>query len=281
MIQHPAKFKTRSVRFGFQLPAEGDQRIPRCHNPKHLIQLLVPLMPNISFIVPAFNEECLLAGTLKAIHEAAAPLNEAVEVIVVDDASTDDTKAIAQSYEARVISVNRRQIAATRNAGAREARGKWLIFVDADTIVTKEVVQAAVAAMAAGAVGGGSDLRFEGQLPLYGRLLVAAALPVYRALGLAAGCFVFCTREAFDAVGGFDETLFAAEEAFLSRALHRQGRFVILRDRVVTSGRKLRAHSAREVLGGLLRLVLGGRRTMGQRDGLDIWYGERRKDPSD
>jgi hypothetical protein len=54
---------------------------------------------------------------------------------------------------------------------------------------------------------------------------------------------------------------------------------VILREHVVTSGRKLRAHSAREVLGGLLRLALGGRRAMESREGLEIWYGERRKDP--
>jgi GT2 family glycosyltransferase len=161
----------------------------------------------------------------------------------------------------------------------REARGKWLIFVDADTVVTSEVVQAAVAAMRAGAVAGGCDVRFEGRLPLYSRALIAAAMPLYQALGLAAGCFMFCTRDAFDAVGGFDETLFAAEEAVLSRALHRQGRFVILREHVVTSGRKLRAHSAREVLGGLLRLALGGRRAMESREGLEIWYGERRKDP--
>lgn len=236
-------------------------------------------MSNVSFVVPAFNEERLLAGTLKAIHKAAAALNELTEVIVVDDASTDGTRAVAHSHGARVVSVNCRHIAATRNAGAREARGKWLIFVDADTIVTREVVQAAVAALRAGAVAGGCDVRFEGQLPLYGRALIAAALPLYQALGLAAGCFIFCTREAFDAVGGFDETLFAAEEAVLSRALHRKGRFVILREHVITSGRKLRAHSAREVLGGLLRLALGGRRAMGRRAGLEIWYGERRKDP--
>jgi glycosyltransferase involved in cell wall biosynthesis len=236
-------------------------------------------MTNVSFIVPAFNEERLLGETLKAIREAASALNEPSEVIVVDDASTDGTNGIAQSHGARVVSVNCRHIAATRNAGAREARGMWLIFVDADTIVTREVVQAAVTAMRAGAVGGGCDVRFGGRLPLYARALIAAALPVYQALGLAAGCFIFCTREAFDAVGGFDETLFAAEEAALSRALHRKGRFLILREHVITSGRKLRAHSAREVLGGLLRLALGGRRAFARREGLEIWYGARRKDP--
>jgi glycosyltransferase involved in cell wall biosynthesis len=235
----------------------------------------------VSFIVPAFNEETLLPDTLRAIREAAAAIQEACEIIVVDDASTDDTAGVAKSCGANVISVSCRHIAATRNAGARQARGQWLIFVDADTLVTPAVVQAAVSALRAGTVGGGCKVHFEGRLPLYGRLLIALVSPIYRGLGLAAGCFLFCTQSAFQAVGGFDETLYAGEEAFLSRTLRRQGRFVVLREQVSTSGRKLRAHSGRELLGTLLRLALGGRQAMARRAGLDLWYGKRRKDPDD
>jgi hypothetical protein len=130
-----------------------------------------------------------------------------------------------------------------------------------------------------GAVGGGSAFRFDGPLPLYGRIMQVVAVPLYRALGLASGCFLFCTRAAFLATGGFDETLFGAEEAALSRALHRCGRFVVLRKPVTTSGRKLRAHSAREILGLLVRLALTGPRALRRREGLDVWYGERRRDP--
>lgn len=236
-------------------------------------------MPEVSFIVPAYNEERLLDATLQAIVRAASSIPETCEFIVADDGSTDGTSAIAQARGARVVSVNRRQIAATRNAGARAAAGEFLIFVDADTKVSQQVVRAAVAAMRKGAVGGGCTVQFEGRLPMYGRILIALLAPVYRSLGLAAGCFLFCTREAFEAAGGFDETVFAAEEAFLSWALHRQGSFIILRERVVTSGRKLRAYSGREILGGLLRLAVGGRKALGRREGLEIWYGERREDP--
>ena len=203
-------------------------------------------MTDISFIVPAHNEELLLADTLEAIRRAASALPESSEILVVDDASTDGTGAIGHLHDARVIHVTCRHIAATRNAGARTSLGRWLIFVDADTIVTPEVVEAAVAAMRGGAVGGGCNVRFEGRLPRYGRFLISIASPLYRGLGLAAGCFVFCTRDGLEAVGGWDETLFAAEEAFLSRALHRYGRFVILRQQVSTSGRKLRAHPPRD-----------------------------------
>lgn len=233
----------------------------------------------ISFIIPAYNEERLLGGTVSAIASAARVLDAACEVIVVDDASTDRTAAVAEAHAARVVTVNCRQIAATRNAGAREARGEMLVFVDADTIVSDAAVRAAVAAMRGGAVGGGCAFRFDGRLPLYGRVLQAVAVPIYRLVGLASGCFLFCTRDAFRAVGGFDETLFGAEEAVLSRALRRQGRFVVLRESVTTSGRKLRAYSGREVLRVLLRLALSGSNAVRRRETLEIWYGERRADP--
>lgn len=233
----------------------------------------------ISFIIPAFNEELLLGRTLRALNDAAQALHEPFEVVVVDDASTDRTAAIAREHGARVVTVNHRQIAATRNAGARDANGEMLVFVDADTVVNTAAVRGAVTAIRVGAVGGGCCFKFDGRLPVYGRLLEAVAVPLYRALRLASGCFLFCTRQAFDATGGFDESLFGAEEAVMSRALRRQGRFVILRDCVTTSGRKLRAHSGREILGLLARLALAGPKSVRQRQGLEIWYGERRMDP--
>jgi glycosyltransferase involved in cell wall biosynthesis len=233
----------------------------------------------ISFILPAYNEEQLLGRTLTALTAAARPLGQPFEIVVVDDASTDRTAAVARELGARVVPVAHRQIAATRNAGARAANGETFVFIDADTVVTGAAVAAAVEALRRGAVGGGCAFRFDGRLPLYGRLMAAVAVPLYRALGLASGCFLFCTRAAFHAAGGFDEGLFGAEEAAMSRALRRQGRFVVLREFVTTSGRKLRAHSGREVLAILARLALAGPRAVRRREGLDIWYGERRPDP--
>ena len=233
----------------------------------------------ISFVIPAHNEERLLGRTLTALDRAARPLGVPFEVVVVDDSSTDRTGSIAREHGARVVRVSHRQIAATRNAGAREAGGELLVFVDADTIVTEAVIRAAVRALHDGAAGGGCAFRFGGRLPLYARIMQALAVPLYRVAGLASGCFLFCTREAFFATGGFDEGMFGAEEAAMSRALRRRGRFVVLRESVTTSGRKLRAHSGREVLGTMLRLACTGGRSIRRREGLDIWYGERRPDP--
>lgn len=233
----------------------------------------------ISFIIPAYNEELLLGPTLSALHAAAQGVDEPHEVIVVDDASTDRTAAVAEEHGARVVRVAHRQIAATRNSGAREARGDVLVFVDADTVVNAAVVRAALDALREGAVGGGCDFRFDGRLPWWARLLIWSFRPFYRFGRLASGSFLFCTQRAFEAVGGFDEALFAAEEAIMSRALGRQGRFVVLRESVVTSGRKLRSYSPWEIFGVLGRLAVSGPRGVRDRQGLEIWYGARRHDP--
>jgi GT2 family glycosyltransferase len=233
----------------------------------------------ISFIVPAYNEERLLGPTLRGLIASARATGEPFEVIVADDASSDGTARVAATLGAQVVQVAHRQIAATRNAGARLARGDLLIFVDADTIVTDAVLRAAIRAVRAGAVGGGAAVRFDGRIPLYARLLQPLGFWLFRVLGLAAGCFLFCTRRVFDAVGGFDESLYGAEEIVLSGALKRHGRFVVLPDAVTTSGRKLRAHSGWELLRILGGLALQGPRAVRARRGLAIWYEKRREDP--
>jgi len=233
----------------------------------------------MSFIVPAYNEEALIGRTLEALNRAAQGIGEPYEIIVADDASSDRTTAIAETHGAQVVRVNLRQIAGTRNAGAREATGDKLIFVDADTVVTNEVVQASINAMNQGAAGGGSAVSFDGQLPRYADLLFPMMVRLFRATGFACGCFLFCTRGAFDAAGGFDETLFASEEIWMSRALKRQGRFVVLRESVMSSGRKLRMYSGREVLRLFGGILLAGPKALRRRDGLEVWYGGRREDP--
>jgi glycosyltransferase involved in cell wall biosynthesis len=233
----------------------------------------------VSFIVPAWNEEAVLGGTLDALSAAASRLDVPFEIIVVDDASSDRTAEIAREKHVKVVATSHRQIAATRNTGARAARGDLLVFVDADTLVNPDVLRAALGAARERAVGGGCAVLFDKPVPLYATLLVPILNRLYRAAGLAAGCFVFCTRSAFEAVGGFDEGLYASEECTLSWALKRQGRFVLLRETVVTSSRKLRTHSGWEILGMFVRLALRGRHSVRDRKDKEIWYGPRRPDP--
>lgn len=230
----------------------------------------------ISFIVPAHDEARLLPATLGALHAAAIALDQAYEIVVVDDASTDDTAAIAARGGARVVAVSHRHIAATRNSGAAAALGDRLLFVDADTLVDAAVVRAAVGAMAAGAVGGGAAVRLQGPLAAHERVGESLFVWLFRATRIAPGCFLFCTRDAFEALGGFDERYFAGEDVAISRALAAHGRFVILREPVRTSARKLRTFSLYEHLRLGLHFAWRGRRLLRSPDALGLWYGTRR-----
>ena len=158
-------------------------------------------------------------------------------------------------------------------AGVAALAGALLVFVDADTQVDAPLLQAALDALASGAVGGGCRVALEGPRPWPLRLAVRLVGLVFRYTGIAPGCFLFCTREAFDAVGGFDTTLFAGEDVALSRALARHGRFVILRQAVQTSGRKLAHASTWMQLRLLWRFARQGTRMLRSREELALWYG--------
>src|SRR5690606_25470222 len=77
----------------------------------------------LSIIIPAHDEAPVIGATLDAVAGAIGAADDQVEVIVVDDASTDATAAIARARGARVVQVDVRHIAGARNAGAAVARG--------------------------------------------------------------------------------------------------------------------------------------------------------------
>ena len=231
----------------------------------------------LSFVIPAHDEEALLPATIASIRQSADRLGVPYEIVVADDGSTDRTAEVAAASGARVATTNVRQIAGARNAGARVASGETLVFVDADTIVTAAVLRAMMAARGGGAIGGGAVVRFDQALPRFARMWAASFTWFSRRFKMAAGCFVFVARDAFEAVGGFDETFFAAEELVLSRRLGRHGRFVILSEPVVTSARKLRTHTAGEIWRTFLFLTLRPN-AVKRRSALSLWYGPRRPD---
>src|SRR5438093_7721357 len=156
---------------------------------------MLPSQTMISFIIPAYNEELELSATIAAIRAAASGAAQPCEVIVVDDASTDATPEIAAQAGAKVIRINRRQIAASRNAGGRAAQGEYLFFIDADTRINRAHVTGAIAAMRAGYAGGSARVTMDGLIPIWGRMLLLGFSPVYFGLNLWAGAFLFTTRQ--------------------------------------------------------------------------------------
>lgn len=203
-----------------------------------------PPLPFLSIIIPAWNESQWLSATLAAVKEAISASGRDCEIIVVDNASTDSTADLARRAGTRVVYEPERRISRARNRGAQSARGHYLLFVDADTRPGSELLRATLAALDSGTVcGGGARVQFDDPGHRIYRWGAAAWNTVSARLGLAAGCYLFCTRAAFQGVGGFSEQVYAGEEVFLSRALARWGRrhdqrVRILATPVVTSGRK-------------------------------------------
>jgi len=237
--------------------------------------------PMISFIVPAYNEEHELSGTLAAIHGAASGATGPYEIIVVDDASTDATPKIASNAGAKVIPINRRQIAAARNAGARAAQGEYLFFVDADTRINQEHVSGGLSALEGGYAGGSARVAMDGFVPVWGRMLLRGFSSLYFGLNLGAGAFLFTTRSNFDVVGGFDEQYFAGEEVYFSLELKKLGGFKVLREPVVTSARKLRMYPAKDFLRKFFGVIFRGPRGVRSRAKLSLWYdGKRERHPA-
>lgn len=97
--------------------------------------------PLISIIIPAYNEEKVIARLLESI------LNQNykdIEIIVVDDSSTDNTVTISKKFTSNVYTRKHQERSVQRNFGAKKAKGKYLLFLDADMELSKNVLNECV-----------------------------------------------------------------------------------------------------------------------------------------
>ncbi|MFY9316482.1 MAG: glycosyltransferase [Burkholderiales bacterium] len=238
----------------------------------------------LSVVVPAFNEERLLAVSLQAIRDAASVFEQAGgwELIVCDNNSTDRTAEIARAAGATVVFEPHNQISRARNRGAAAALGEWLVFVDADSTPSRELFEDLREAIGSGrAIGGGSTIATADP-----ELAVRAVLGFWNAISTtlrwAAGAFVYCEAAAFRRVGGFSEELYASEELDLSQRLKRLARqegreFRILRRHPLrTSNRKMHLYGATELARVFARFLLHPRRMLRNAKDCSPWYDGRR-----
>jgi glycosyltransferase involved in cell wall biosynthesis len=182
--------------------------------------------PAISVIIPCYNEAALLPRLLTSIDVARRAFSggpEGVEVIVSDNASTDETAAIAVARGCRVASTAIRRIGAVRNAGAAVARGAVVAFIDADSEVHPETFNVIADFMNRPDVVGGTTGATMERWSAGIALTYVMVLPVVWATNMDIGV-VFCRRADFEAVGGYDETLQFAEDVKFLFALRRLGR---------------------------------------------------------
>ncbi len=233
----------------------------------------------ISLLIPAYNEEALLPGVLERVRASFAAVGFAsYEIVVCDNHSTDATAAVARAAGARVVYEEHNQISRARNAAAREAVGRWLIFLDADTLLSPELLAETIRCFESGTVcAGGASLRFVlAEIGPFGAIMTRLWNGVSARFGLAAGSYVFCYRQAWDDCGGFDERVYAGEEIFFSQRLKRWARAHGLRFRiltetpVVTSARKVGWYGQWGLLWRRLLLMRPG--AMRSRAACALWY---------
>ncbi len=235
--------------------------------------------PQVSVLVPAYNEEVLIERVISQVQLSFTRHPQtSYEVIVCDNNSTDRTAPLAKAKGARVVFESHNQISRARNTAAKAALGPWLIFLDADTYLTPELLGETLGCFRSGKIaGGGSVLKFDRKSIGF----VAAALTwlwnrISVTFNLAAGSYLFCYQQAWSDVGGFNEELYASEEIFFSRKIKRWARArrmkfqVLSKAPILTSARKMEWYGPWELLTRMLPLVhpLAVR----SRDKCGLWY---------
>ncbi|MCL2043882.1 MAG: glycosyltransferase [Treponema sp.] len=179
----------------------------------------------VSIIIPALNEEKLLPRLLESIKSQDF---DDCEVIVADANSQDRTREIVAHYGCTIVDGGLPAVG--RNAGAAAAQGDFLFFLDADVVLPKgfirnvyEEMQERYIDLATCEIRPLSDYRLDRVLH---RMINLAVLLSLRIDPKAFGFCIFITKRLFHRVGGFDETIFVAEDndlvkrASLIRPLH-------------------------------------------------------------
>ena len=212
-------------------------------------------MPMVSVIVPAFNAERVIGGCLEALRAQDYP-EKRIEIIAVDNRSTDGTAAVMSRHGVRVVAERRVQSSyAARNAGLLEARGAILCFTDADCLPDPGWVRALAAALTdddAGGVAGrieaapGETLveRFQADE----NVLDAANAFTRPALPFAQTANAAYRRVVFERVGLFDPSLVSGGDLDFAWRMQRAGWGLAYAPHALVR------HRHRKTLGGLVKL---------------------------
>jgi len=187
------------------------------------------MKPRVSFVVPVRNDAARLETCLQSITANGRRPDE-LEIIVVDNGSTDNSPAVARRFGAEVLRIEHARVATLRNQGARHARADVLAFIDADNEIAAGWVYAALECLRlpkAAVVGALYQPPADGTWVqrTYGHL---RGIPSgqHDTDWLGSGNLAIW-RSAFEAVGGFDATLETCEDVDLCHRIRARGLRVI------------------------------------------------------
>lgn len=198
--------------------------------------------PRVSVVIPAFNAEAYLAETVSSV---LAQTFRDCEIVAVNDGSTDGTRSVLAAFgdRLRVIDQENRGLPGARNRGVAEARGEWVAFLDADDLWLPEKLEKQMALVEAdpsyelvytnryniGVVGDLPEVQSDVQ-PLLAGDVFEDLLTVGNVITVSSS---LVRRSTFLALGGFDETLRAAEDWDLWLRLTATGRVGVVADPLV------------------------------------------------
>jgi len=218
---------------------------------------------NISLIIPAYNEEALIEKTILSVLEAKKYLQKHaqadMEIIVVDNDSTDQTVEIVKRYGVKVVHEEKHNIATVRNTGAKHASHEILCFLDADSLVSRNIFYVISQVMESQKyIGGGTKFKLDRRNLTFSLIFVSSVLATH-IIGLS-GVLIYTLKETFEHIGGFNTQFYAAEDIDFVIKLRNHGREQgkkfknIYNGYVITSSRKFRTISFRDLFlqGGLL-----------------------------
>jgi glycosyltransferase involved in cell wall biosynthesis len=195
---------------------------------------------DFSVVIPAYNEALYLEPTLQSVRNQDFAGN--VELIVVDNNSSDDTGNLARRYADLVLYYGDRQGAsAARQHGAKRARGKNLVFLDADTEMSPNLLSEAARSLQAGYVGGRAPISIADDS--FGARWTELVLNSWhRFIGPMFGPYLYCRRDVFERTGGWDLHITCAEEVRLQRRLLAYGKLAWdLEGRITTDARRFKS----------------------------------------
>jgi glycosyltransferase involved in cell wall biosynthesis len=234
----------------------------------------------ISIIVPAYNEAEIICQNLQKIDNSFNHINYDFEkeFIVCDNNSSDETAKLAKQFGAKTVFESFNQISQARNTGAKHASGDWLVFIDADSWPSISLIQKMFEIIFdTGYVGGSSKVKFN-HAPIWWKTSWEISNISMKLLQLTpTGAFLFCEKNAFNSVGGFNTDLFILEDLDFVHKLRKFGRrnnkkFTILNEPIYSSARKAKIFGPKAFVKMAVALSKNGKSALKNKNNFPQWY---------